>query len=251
MKTQMKVYSILSTIPSFHDTNQWSEVLWLLPILVILELVLSADNAIALAAIARQLEDPAQQRYALNLGLTLAIGLRFCLIVAARWVLLFWPLQLGAALYLLWLCARHFLIDHNELEEVSSKVNHSFTLPPLWNTVITLGLTDLAFSLDSVAAAIAVSDRLAIVMAGGIIGVVGLRFTAGLFIRYLSIYVNLETAGYLAVGFVGLRLLLRLSIPSMVIPEWYLVAIVLILFIWGFSKRFDIINDENKYLEDQ
>nr|AUG32673.1 hypothetical protein PLO_696 [Paulinella longichromatophora] len=239
----MKFALTLSSLPLLHSSDLWGEVVWLLPLLVILELVLSADNAIALAAIARQLDDPAQQRYALNLGLTLAIGLRFCLIVAARWVLRFWPLQLGAALYLLWLCARHFGTYRDDLEDLSSEIGDNFDTPLLWDTVITLGLTDLAFSLDSVAAAIAVSDRLEIVMAGGIIGVIGLRFTAGLFIRYLSIYANLEPAGYLAVGFVGLRLLLRLSIPHIPIPEWCLVTTILLLFIWGFSKKFEAVDD--------
>jgi predicted tellurium resistance membrane protein TerC len=103
--------------------------------------------------------------------------------------------------------------------------------------VATLAFTDLAFSLDSVAAAVAVTDRLALVMAGGVIGVIALRLTAELFIRWLEVYRHLETAGYLAVGLVGLRLLLRLSLPSVVIPEWALLLSVAALFLWGFSER--------------
>nr|YP_002049461.1 hypothetical protein PCC_0841 [Paulinella chromatophora]ACB43251.1 hypothetical protein PCC_0841 [Paulinella chromatophora] len=230
-------FQFLAYLPYIND--QWKELIWLLPLLVVLELVLSADNAIALAAIARELKDPIQQRHALNLGLSLAIVLRFCLIIAARWVLHFWPLQMGAALYLLWLCARHFLDHNSELIKQSSNVNQAPTAPLLWGTVVTLGLTDLAFSLDSVAAAIAISDRLAVVMAGGTIGVLGLRFTAGFFIRYLNIYSNLETAGYLAVALVGLRLLLRLSLPTVQMPEPILVIVVLLLFVWGFSQKFN------------
>ncbi|MEY4800510.1 MAG: hypothetical protein RLZZ213_957 [Cyanobacteriota bacterium] len=69
------------------------------------------------AAIARGLEDPARQRQALNLGLALALVFRLGLIVAARWVLNFWPLQLAAAAYLLWLCGRHLLLVWSEPEE--------------------------------------------------------------------------------------------------------------------------------------
>jgi predicted tellurium resistance membrane protein TerC len=101
----------------------------------------------------------------------------------------------------------------------------------------TLALTDLAFSLDSVAAAIAVTDRLWLVMAGGVIGVVALRLTAELFIRWLEIYRHLETAGFLAVGLVGLRLLLRLGLPDLLPPEWLLLVLVAALFAWGFSVR--------------
>ena len=101
----------------------------------------------------------------------------------------------------------------------------------------TLACTDLAFSLDSVAAAVAVTDRLALVMAGGVIGVIALRLTAELFIRWLGIFCHLETAGYLAVGLVGLRLLLRVVLPQVELPEWSLLAAVAALFLWGFSRR--------------
>jgi predicted tellurium resistance membrane protein TerC len=107
----------------------------------------------------------------------------------------------------------------------------------LVTVVGTLALTDLAFSLDSVAAAIAVTDRLWLVMAGGVIGVVAMRLTAELFIRWLEIYRHLETAGFLAVGLVGLRLLLRLGLPDLLPPEWLLLVLVAALFAWGFSVR--------------
>jgi predicted tellurium resistance membrane protein TerC len=84
---------------------------------------------------------------------------------------------------------------------------------------------------------VAVSDNLLLVMAGGFIGVVALRLTSGLFIRWLAEYNHLESAGYLAVGLVGIRLLLRLALPQLVPPEWVLLAVVALLFAWGFSKR--------------
>jgi len=246
--------SIQSLTPLLHQADQWREVLLLLPLLVALEAVLSADNAIALAAIARGLEDPARQRQALNLGLALALVFRLGLIVAAQWVLNFWPLQLLAAGYLLWLCGRHLLLVWAEpgdggapsgvaqasgVAEVSSASGHPGSLhhAGLGSIVATLALTDLAFSLDSVAAAVAVSDRLLLVMAGGVIGVIALRLTAELFIRWLEVYRHLETAGYLAVGLVGIRLLLRLGLPQVVPPEWLLLLLVAGLFIWGFSAR--------------
>ena len=103
--------------------------------------------------------------------------------------------------------------------------------------IATLALTDLAFSLDSVAAAVAVSDRLPLVMTGAAIGVVALRLTAGLFIRWLAVFRHLEAAGYLAVGLVGVRLIARLVAPQLVPPEWVLLSVVGVLFAWGFSAR--------------
>ena len=228
-----------------QDADQWREVLLLLPLLVALEAVLSADNAIALAAISRRLHDPDRQRQALNIGLLLALVLRLGLILAARWVLDAWPLQLLASGYLLWLCGNHLLSlrqgEASEAEEADQDKDKdkdkSLVGVSLLSVVTTLAFTDLAFSLDSVAAAVAVTDRLPLVMAGGVIGVLALRLTAGLFIRWLEVYRHLETAGYLAVGFVGIRLLIRLALPQLNVPEWSLLLVVVGLFAWGFSVR--------------
>ena len=81
------------------------------------------------------------------------------------------------------------------------------------------------------------SDLLPLVMAGGVIGVIALRLTAELFIRWLEIFRHLETAGYLAVGLVGVRLLLRVLLPSLELPDWSLLLLVAALFAWGFSVR--------------
>jgi YkoY family integral membrane protein len=246
----MEAETVESLTPLIQAADQWGEVLLLLPLLVGLEAVLSADNAIALAAISRRLHDPDRQRQALNLGLLLALVFRLSLIAASRWVLAFWPLQLLAAAYLLFLCGRHLLgLDG----EADAPPDGAAEAPPpdgpssapaagvaragLGGVVITLALTDLAFSLDSVAAAVAVTDRLLLVMAGGVIGVVALRLTAELFIRWLEVFRHLETAGYLAVGLVGLRLLLRLALPGLEIPDWALLGSVVLLFLWGFSVR--------------
>lgn len=255
----LEAESIQSLTPLLQQADQWAEVLVLLPLLVALEIVLSADNAIALAAIARGLDDPASQRQALNLGLALALVFRLALIVAAQWVLNFWPLQLLAAGYLFWLCASHLIkvsAPSPAALEAPAELSPLVEQEPgqveigkpgpgglvgaakgLSSVVITLALTDLAFSLDSVAAAVAVTDRLLLVMAGGVAGVVALRLTAELFIRWLEQYQHLETAGYLAVGFVGFRLLLRLLVPDFDLPEWSLLLLVAVLFAWGFSKR--------------
>jgi len=244
----MEAESIESLTPLLQSADRWSELLLLLPLLVALEAVLSADNAIALAAISRRLHDRARQEMALNMGLLLALVFRIGLILAARWVLNFWPLELAAAAYLLWLCGRHLVLVVQGKEEgggataAPGPAASAAAAPPALNAglggvVATLALTDLAFSLDSVAAAVAVSDRISLVIAGGVIGVIALRLTAELFIRWLERYRHLETAGYLAVGLVGLRLLLRLGLPDLVPPEWLLLLLVAVLFAWGFSER--------------
>lgn len=249
----MEVESVQSLTPLLQEADQWGEMLLLLPLLVGLEAVLSADNAIALAAISRRLHDPQRQRQALNLGLVLALIFRLGLIALASRVLAFWPLQLLASAYLLWLCGRHLLAqDENDAVPAGAGGEGPGATAPsaaghhpaqahhgasLGSIVATLALTDLAFSLDSVSAAVAVTDKLPLVMAGGVIGIIALRLTAELFLRWLEIFPHLETAGYLAVGLVGLRLLLRLLLPSLELPDWALLLLVAALFAWGFSLR--------------
>ena len=75
-----------------------------------------------------------------------------------------------------------------------------------------LAFTDLAFSVDSVTAAVAISDQLLLVITGALVGVVALRFTADYFIRWLENYTNLENAGYLAVALVAIKLSITLNL---------------------------------------
>jgi YkoY family integral membrane protein len=203
-------------------------------ILVVLEAVLSADNAIALAAIAQGLEDSNLQRRALNFGLAAAYVLRITLILTATWVVQFWQFELLGAAYLLWLVFQHFTSETEEDDR-----HHGPRFTSVWQTVPIIAITDLAFSLDSVTTAIAISDKTWLVLAGGTIGVITLRFMAGLFIQWLQEYAHLEDAGYITVGFVGLRLLLRALKPELVPPEWSMIAAIALVFLWGFSKRIE------------
>ena len=214
--------------------HQGIETLLVLIILVILEAVLSADNAIALAAIAQGLENKDLQRQALNLGLLVAYVLRMSLILVATWVTNYWQIQLLGGLYLLWLVFQYFTSKENE--------DHQHQGPrfaSLWQAIPMIAFTDLAFSLDSVTTAIAVSKETWLVLTGATIGIIALRFLAGLFIRWLDEFIHLGNAGYFTVALVGLRLVVRAINPELVPPEWLMITVIGLLFIWGFSKRVD------------
>lgn len=201
-------------------------------ILVFLEAVLSADNAIALAAIAQGLEDKKLEGQALNIGLVVAYVLRITLLLTATWVQQFWQFELLGAGYLLWLVFQHF-----SSEEDADNHHHRPRFSSLWQAIPVIAFTDLAFSLDSVTTAIAVSQETWLVITGTTIGIFTLRFMAGLFIRWLDEYENLADAGYITVAFVGLRLLLKVINNDLVPPEWLVVTAIGIILAWGFSKR--------------
>lgn len=200
-------------------------------ILVFLEAVLSADNAIALAAIAQGLEDKKLEGKALNLGLIFAYVLRIGLILTATWVQKFWQFELIGGAYLLWLVFQHFTLEESENQHHGPRFNS------LWQAIPVLALTDLAFSLDSVTTAIAVSQEKWLVLTGATIGIITLRFMAGLFIRWLDEFVHLEDAGYITVALVGLRLLLKVVNDAFVPPEWLMISAIALILLWGFSQR--------------
>jgi len=205
---------------------------FVLLVLVLLEAVLSADNAIALAAIARGLENQEMERKALNIGLVFAYVLRISLILTATWVQKFWQFELLGGAYLLWLVFQHFTTDEDENNQHNGP---RFTT--LWQAIPVLAFTDLAFSLDSVTTAIAVSQEQWLVISGATIGIITLRFMAGLFIRWLDEYTHLADAGYITVAFVGLRLMLKVANDSFVPPEWIMISAIALVFVWGFSQR--------------
>ena len=242
----MDITSLPSLSDFFEGADQWGEVLALLPVLVLLELILSADNAVALAAIARSSRQPDQERLALNLGIAMALVLRIALIVVAQWVLQNAWVQLLAAAYLVWLVFDHFNNRTSDLTEPIVGSESSGVSRPFLNTVLLLAFTDLAFSIDSVAAAVAISDQILLISAGAFIGIVALRFTSALFIRWLDLYPRLETAGFLAVAFVALRLIVHVVLPNLNQPDWLTLLVVLMLFAWGMSIRSnDLDQDES------
>jgi YkoY family integral membrane protein len=211
----------------------------ILIVLIALEAVLSADNAIALAAIAKGLPNEAERDRALNLGLVLAYILRMTLILTASWVNNYWQFQILGAAYLLWLVYKHF--SRNTDEDGNESPTSEYD--SLWQVIPIIGITDLAFSLDSVTTATAISSNTWLVLAGGTAGVIALRFMAGLFIRWLGEYSNLEDAGYATVGLVGLRLAARALQPSLVPPEWATIILIAGIFLWGFSRK--VINESS------
>ncbi|BCX09832.1 MAG: membrane protein [Fischerella sp.] len=178
------------------------------------------------------LGDKKLETQALNIGLVFAYVLRITLLLTATWVQQFWQFELLGAAYLLWLVFQHFTSEEDEEHH-----HHGPRFNSLWQVIPVIALTDLAFSLDSVTTAIAVSQETWLVLTGTTIGVITLRFMAGLFIRWLDEFENLEDAGYITVALVGLRLLIRVVNEDLVPPQWLMITAIALILTWGFSQR--------------
>ncbi len=228
--------AINSLIPTLDQVDSWSEILSLLPILIILELLLSADNAIALASLTKSLESPGLRSKALNIGITISLLFRIFLILLSNILLKFIIIRIFAGIYLIYLFISNVFFsdesDINDSNNVESNINFKFL-----KIVALLALTDFAFSIDSITTAVAISDQYILIIFGAMIGVLALRFTSGIFLRLLEKFLRLETAGYIAILIVGIKLLLNTLIAETILPDYYFYVLILMAFIWGLSKR--------------
>ena len=228
--------AINSFIPTLDQVDSWSEIITLLPILIILELLLSADNAIALASLTKSLDSPLLRSKALNIGITISLLFRIFLILLSNILLKFIIIRIFAGLYLIYLFISNvfFSRESDTQESDNDKKNNNFKFLKI---VALLSLTDFAFSIDSITTAVAISDQYILIIFGAIIGVLALRFTSGIFLSLLEKFLRLETAGYIAILIVGIKLLLNTLITEAILPDYYFYILILISFIWGLSKR--------------
>ena len=236
--------SLRSLTPLLDGIDQWVELAPLLPVIVSLELILSADNAVALASITKKLNNIELQKKALNIGILIALLLRILVILTAQYFLNFWPVKLLGGLYLISLSISKFISFNNNHSNDRHDLNIRSSSASLIKVIFLLAITDLAFSIDSITAAVAISDQFLLVITGAIIGVIALRFTSGLFIKWLEIYVNLEKAGYIAVALIGIKLIMQVIIYKVLIPEYLFFLIMLFIFSWGFSNKVTTIHND-------
>ena len=232
----MDSVSINSFIPTLDQVDSWYEIFTLLPILISLELLLSADNAVALASLTKSLESSELRARALNIGITISLLFRIFLILLSNLLLKFIFIRIFAGIYLIYLFFSNVLINAGVDNSESDKniIHNKFKF---LKVVALLSITDFAFSIDSITTAVAISDQYILIIFGALIGVLALRFTSGIFLKLLDKFSRLETAGYIAILIVGIKLLLNTLIKESILPDYYFYILILFAFIWGFSIK--------------
>ena len=234
----MDTASVNSFIPTLDQIDSWSEILTLLPILISLELLLSADNAVALASLTKSLKNTNDRSKALNLGITISLVFRILLILLSSLLLKFVFIRVFAGIYLIYLFISNFFNRNRDADESLGDAQSDKNR--FLKVVALLSITDLAFSIDSITTAVAISDNYRLIIFGAIIGVIALRFTSEIFLRLLDYYINLEMAGYVAIFIIGIKLILNTLFTEVLLPDYYFYILILITFLWGFSKRVEI-----------
>ncbi|MFC4100700.1 TerC family protein [Paenibacillus xanthanilyticus] len=201
----------------------WLEYAWALLILIGLEGLLSADNALVLAVIAKHLPED-QKKKAINYGIIMAFVFRFGALFAISFIANVWQIQAIGAAYLLYLGLKHIIKAKfgKENENIREDIKQDSAAKKFWPTVGKIALADLAFAIDSILAAVALAlglpdsplddfggmdgGKFAVVVLGGVAGLILIKFAATWFVKLLAERPALETTAYAIVAWVGVKL---------------------------------------------
>ncbi len=201
----------------------WLEYAWALLILIGLEGLLSADNALVLAVIAKHLPDD-QRKKAINYGIIMAFVFRFAALFAISFIANVWQVQAIGAAYLLYLGLKHIIQSRMGKQGGNGHQTGQKEAAGkgFWPTVGKIALADLAFAIDSILAAVALAlglpdsplgefggmdgGKFLVVLLGGIAGLVLIKYAATWFVQLLGKRPALETTAYAIVAWVGVKL---------------------------------------------
>ena len=140
-----------------------------------------------------------RQKKALQYGIWGAFIFRTMAVLAALYLIKFWWLKVIGGAYL-------FIAAYIGLR--GNHANHSSgTAAGFWMTVAKVELMDMAFSIDSILAAVAMTDKKRLIIAGGILGIIAMRYAAGIFINLLKRHPALKTAAYILMAIIGAKLI--------------------------------------------
>jgi YkoY family integral membrane protein len=172
--------------------------------IIILEIVLSIDNAAVLAAMVKELPKE-QQKKALTYGIAGAYVFRgLALLFASVLIKLVW-LKVAGGLYLMYLAYNALSTNVEQGGESKMTIKIPF-LSALWSTIVAIELMDLVFSIDNVFAAVAFTPNLWLICGGVFIGILAMRFATTKFVKVLEKNPILERVAYWVIGALGLKL---------------------------------------------
>ena len=203
------------------DLSMLLEYGWVLLLLIVLEGLLAADNALVLAIMVKHLPE-AERKKALFYGLLGAFVFRLASLFVISFLVDVWQIQAIGALYLLFISINHIVRKWVFKNRKNDKAEGEKKQSGFWATVLKVELADIAFAVDSILAAVALAmtlpntplpsiggmdgGKFIVVFLGGFIGLVIMRFAANLFVKLLHSRPGLEIAAFAIVGWVGVKL---------------------------------------------
>lgn len=218
--------------------------------LVFLEGILSIDNALVLALIVSTLPKHLQKR-ALTYGIVGAVVFRLIAISLAAYLMHWTWVKFVGGGYLLYLSLHYWWVSRKEKqaeeEEIKKGKERSF-----WMTVLIVELTDIAFAIDSILTAVALTKKLWVVMTGGFLGLLMMRFAASMFVKLLEKFPRFEPTAYLLVFIIGTKLIIDgFHLDSVNFHDaknpafWIFWGSMALSLGFGFTKRAEVVAKEH------
>ena len=187
------------------------------------------DNALVLAMMVLSLPEK-QRKKALLYGIWGAFIFRaIAVLLAFILIKLWWFKAIGGA-YLLYV-AYSGLRKHPESQKL---ISGKGKISNFWSVIIKVELMDIAFSVDSILAAVALTDKYWLIITGGILGIAMMRFTASFFIKLLERYPALKKTAYVLLVIIGLKLIVSIWWHA---PEWLFFGILFLILFSSFLKK--------------
>ena len=197
---------------------------------------MSADNALVLAVLVRHLPEE-QRKKALLYGMIGAYFFRFVFIGIGVYLVKFWFIKALGALYLAWLSISHFIKkEDDDIQEFNKNTLLVRLFGTFWATVITVEIMDVAFSVDSILAAFAVSSEVWVLLMGGMLGILVMRTVATVFVSLIDRIPELENTAFILIGIIAIKM--GLSVFHIEISHYLFFAILIIAFAITFVIHF-------------
>ncbi|MSO56199.1 MAG: hypothetical protein EXQ55_04655 [Acidobacteria bacterium] len=211
----------------------WSDI-FTIGILIVLEGLLSADNAMVLAVLVLGLP-AAEQKKALRYGILGAFFFRTIATLGAVYVIRFSAVKVIGAAYLLYLPYHHFFGGEKGRDRRSPpKATAWLGLSAFWTTVVKVELTDIVFALDSILVAVAMSPKIWVILTGGLLGIVAMRLVIGKLLALVQKYPALIDGAFVIIAWVGVKLLIEfLHVAGYIhleVPKWLSLGLIVVIF---------------------
>ena len=203
-------------------------------LLVALEGLLSADNAMVLAVLVLGLPRHQQQK-ALRYGILGAFAFRITATVFAAYMIQVAWVKLVGALYLLYLSYQHFW-GHGDADtrRTFKPAQPWLGLSAFWATVAKVELTDIVFAVDSILVAVAMSNKLWVIITGGVLGIIAMRLVIGQLLALVMRYPALVDGAFVIIAWVGVKLLIEylhsMGVVPFEIPKWLSLGLIAVIF---------------------
>ena len=219
-------------------------------LLVVLEGLLSADNALVLAILVLGLPRH-QQRKALRYGIAGAFAFRIMATLAAVHLIAFGWVKLVGAGYLLYLSYKHFFGETGAEERRAIRPAVPWLgMTAFWATVVKVELTDIVFAVDSILVAVAMSSKTWVIVTGGILGIIAMRLVIGQLLIIVRRYPALVDGAFIIIGWVGIKLLIEylhsIGYIHFYVPRWLSFGLIIVIFLISFvyARRQGPVPDE-------